>query len=74
MESAQLLKDARFTALIQAMVRAVPRDKTKGAFLQPLAGSLDRLCVAYLPEIELPPEQDLASLVEQGDLFADPSA
>lgn len=68
MDSANLTNDTRFLALVQALVRAVPRDKAKGDFLQPLAKSLDRLCVAYLPSIVLPLEISVDRL-EQGDLL-----
>ena len=71
MDTAGLTGDRQFKALLQAMVRAVPRSTTVkgGDFDQPLAATLDRLCSAFFPEIEMPPiqEDDLAGA--QGDLF-----
>ncbi len=71
MDRTGLTKDNRFLAAVQALVNAVPRGRLKGAFILPLAGSLDRVVTAYLPDVSLPtdPVEDL--LTEQGDLFGD---
>jgi putative DNA methylase len=59
MNSAGLFTDPRFNSLLQAMVRAVPREVTpQGTFLQPMAHTLDRLCTAYFPDVVLPPTED----------------
>lgn len=52
-----LLTDQRFVALVQAMVRAIPRTRMKGKFIRPEADVLDRFCTAYLPLVELPTEE-----------------
>jgi len=52
-----LLSDQRFVALVQAMVRAIPRTRVKGKFVRPEAETLDRFCAAYLPDIELPDDE-----------------
>lgn len=71
MDRTGLSKDSRFLAAVQALVNAVPRVRVKGAFVLPLAGSLDRVVTAYLPEVALPPDPVEKLLTEQGDLFAD---
>jgi hypothetical protein len=47
--------DARFQGLLQALVNAIPRTKTKGEFVRPEAGALDGLRVLF-PELEVPAE------------------
>jgi hypothetical protein len=69
MDRTGLSKDSRFTAAVQALVRAVPRARVKGVFALPLAGSLDRLVTAYLPAVVVPPDPVEEPVVEQGDLF-----
>ena len=71
MDRTGLTKDNRFLAAVQALVNAVPRVRLKGAFILPLAGSLDRVVTAYLPDVTLPPDPVEKPLTEQGDLFAD---
>ena len=71
MDRTGLSKDNRFLAAVQALVNAVPRVRLKGAFILPLAGSLDRVVTAYLPDVTLPPDPVEEPLTEQGDLFAD---
>jgi putative DNA methylase len=69
MERTGLSNDSRFTAAMQALVNAVPRVRSKGAFVLPLAASLDRVVTAYLPQITVPAEPVDEPVVEQGDLF-----
>jgi putative DNA methylase len=71
MDRAGLSKDGRFIAAVQAMVNAVPRVKVKGSFLLPLAGTLDRIATAYLPNVLVPAEEVQPPEVRQGDLFQD---
>lgn len=56
MDRAQLLRDPSFTACVQGLVNSIPRTKEKGNWVRPEAETLDRLCTAYLPEIEIPPD------------------
>lgn len=71
MDRTGLSKDNRFLAAVQALVNAVPRVRVKGFFLLPLAGTLDRVVTAYLPNVTLPTDPVEEALTEQGDLFAD---
>lgn len=47
--------DSRFSALLQAMVYAIPRTKIKGRFVRPEAKDLDRLGILF-PDLEFPDE------------------
>jgi putative DNA methylase len=69
-----LRKDQRFTAAVQALVNAVPRVRLKGIFVQPLAGTLDRVVTAYLPAVALPLDDGESSQHEQGSLFSQTNA
>ena len=51
-----LTNNSRFTACLQALVRAIPRTKTKGAWNLPEAELLDDLVNTYFPDIEVPPD------------------
>ena len=62
----RLLRDPTFKALLQALVYAIPRAKTKGKLIRPEARSLDGLRLAFFGEIEAP--QDPEPVVEQGGL------
>ena len=53
-----LTEDRRFTACLQALVRAIPRTKTKGEWNIPEAELLDDLVTTYFPDIEVPPDPD----------------
>ena len=53
-----LTDDRRFTACLQALVRAIPRTKTKGEWNIPEAELLDELATTYFPDIEVPPDPD----------------
>ena len=50
--------DQRFTACLQALVRAIPRTKTRGEWNIPEAELLDDLVTTYFPGIEVPPDPD----------------
>lgn len=69
MDRAGLVKDPRFIAAMQALVNAVPRVRIRGAFVLPLAGSLDRVVTAYLPEVIVPTDSLDEPVPEQGDLY-----
>jgi len=56
--------DARFQGLLQALVNAIPRTKTKGEFVRPEAGALDGLRVLF-PELEVPAEPVIELQAEQ---------
>ena len=62
-----LTSNARFEALLQGLVNAIPRTKIKGEFVRAEARLLDRLVSAYFPDIETPPEPDTGQ--EQEPLF-----
>ena len=47
--------DARFRGLLQALLNAIPRTRTKGEFVRPEARALDGLRVLF-PDLEVPPE------------------
>lgn len=51
-----LTNNSRFTACLQALVRAIPRTKTKGEWNLPEAELLDDLVTTYFPDIEVPPD------------------
>ena len=53
-----LSEDGRFTACLQALVRAIPRTKTRGEWNIPEAELLDDLVTTYFPGIEVPPDPD----------------
>ncbi len=69
MDRTGLAKDGRFLALVQALVNAVPRVRTKGVFILPLAGTLDRIVTTYLPGVVVPPGPAEELVPEQGDLL-----
>jgi len=59
--------DHRFEACMQALIRAVPRSRTRSGWNVPEAELLDRLVRAYFPSIEVPSD-DVTELVEQQTL------
>jgi putative DNA methylase len=59
-DRAGLAQDGRFLACLQGLVNAIPRTRVKGAWVRPEAETLDRLCVAYFPDISIPPDQTAA--------------
>ncbi len=74
MDRTGMSSDNRFQAVVQALVNAVPRVRTKGTFVLPLAGSLDRVVTAYFPDVTVPADPVEELLAEQGDLFSTTSA
>ncbi len=54
LDRASLMNESRFVACLQGLVNAIPRTKSKGEWVRPEAGTLDRLCAAYFPDISLP--------------------
>ncbi|MCY4120689.1 MAG: hypothetical protein OXG72_07185, partial [Acidobacteria bacterium] len=65
LDARDLAGDERFTDCLQALVSAVPRSKTRGAWNVPEAGLLDRLVTACFPGIDIPVQEEPAELVEQ---------
>ncbi len=65
-----LTNNSRFTACLQALVRAIPRTKTRGEWNLPEAELLDDLVNTYFPDIDVPPDpgEDPEQLA-----FGDPS-
>ena len=53
-----LTEDGRFTACLQALVRAIPRTKKKGEWNVPEAKLLDKLVTTYFKDIKFPPDPD----------------
>ena len=53
-----LTEDGRFTACLQALIRAIPRTKKKGEWNVPEAELLDDLVTTYFPAVEVPPDPD----------------
>jgi adenine-specific DNA methylase len=53
-DRAALASDPAFLAALQGLVRAIPHTKAKGEWVRPEAGTLDALCAAYFPEIDVP--------------------
>ena len=61
-----LTDDARFCALVEAAVQAVPRTKTKGELNVEEAGLLERLVLAAFPDIPIP---EVSDELTQEELF-----
>lgn len=57
LEQRRLIDDARFRALVEAAMQAIPRTKTKGELTVEEAGWLERLVLAAYPEIPIPPDE-----------------
>ena len=51
----RLAEDSGFRALLQALVKAIPRTRIKGRFARPEAEDLDSLAVLF-PDLEFPPD------------------
>ena len=51
-----LTNNSRFTACLQALVRAIPRTKTRGEWNLPESELLNDLVTTYFPDIEVPPD------------------
>lgn len=54
MDGHSLTNDPDFLNCVRGLVNAIPRTKASGGWLYGEAELLDRLCVAYLPDIPLP--------------------
>lgn len=67
-DRAGLQSDAAFRACLQGLVNAVPRTKLKGEWVRPEAGTLDRICSLYFPDIDIPPDTMVPIAGEQGEL------
>ncbi|MBC7227471.1 MAG: DUF1156 domain-containing protein [Thermoflexales bacterium] len=52
-----LMGDATFRACLQAMLNAVPRTRVRGKFVRPEAEVLDRLRLAFFPDLEVVEEE-----------------
>jgi adenine-specific DNA methylase len=70
-DRAALQSDAAFLACLQGLVNAVPRTKLKGEWVRPEAGTLDRICSLYFPDVDIPPEAVVLAVSEQGELDFD---
>jgi putative DNA methylase len=70
-DRAGLQNDAAFRACLQGLVNAIPRTKQKGDWVRPEAGTLDRICSLYFPDIEIPPEPNVPTTGEQVELDID---
>jgi putative DNA methylase len=55
-DRAGLAQEGRFLACLQGLVNAIPRARIKGTWVRSEAETLDRLCAAYFPDIEIPPD------------------
>ena len=65
LDARDLSGNQRFAGCLQALVSAVPRSKTKGAWNVPEAELLDRLIAACFPEINIPAEEEPQEIAEQ---------
>jgi adenine-specific DNA methylase len=54
----RLATDARFQALLQALINAIPRTKEKGRFLRPEAAALHEIAFLF-PDLQIPPDPDV---------------
>jgi putative DNA methylase len=60
-----LLTDSTFRACLQAMLNAVPRARAKGKFLRPEMEVLERMRLAFFPDLEVPEETEPPPKMEQ---------
>jgi putative DNA methylase len=65
-DRAGLASDARFLACLQGLVNAIPRTRTRSGWARKEAEILDRLCAAYFPSIQIPPDPDVAEALDLG--------
>jgi putative DNA methylase len=65
-DRAGLANDARFLACMQGLVNAIPRTRTKTGWVRKEAEVLDRLCAAYFPAIQIPPDPETAEVLDLG--------
>ncbi len=69
LDRAGLTNDTRFLAVLQGLVKAIPRTRSKGEWVRSEAGLLDKLCAAYFPAIEVPAADESPQAPTQGDIF-----
>jgi adenine-specific DNA methylase len=67
LDRAGLQNDAAFRACLQGLVNAIPRTMLKGEWVRPEAGTLDRICSLYFPDIDIPPDLTVPITVDQGE-------
>lgn len=65
-DRAGLANDARFLACMQGLVNAIPRTRTKAGWVRKESEILDRLCAAYFPAIQMPPDPETAEVLDLG--------
>jgi putative DNA methylase len=65
-DRAGLANDARFLACLQGLVNAIPRTRIKAGWVRKEAEILDRLCAAYFPAIQIPPDPEMAEVLDLG--------
>ncbi len=65
LKGAHLLNDPAFKSAIQAFVNAIPFTKEKGKFTRPEADILQKLCLAFFEDIELPKEEEAPAIPTQ---------
>jgi putative DNA methylase len=65
-----LASDGRFLAALQGLVNAVPMTRLKGDWVLPEAATLDRLCTAYFPDIDVPQEPETEVFTQESLLGA----
>jgi adenine-specific DNA methylase len=65
-DRASLANDVRFLACLQGLVNAIPRTRTKAGWVRKEAEILDRLCAAYFPAIQMPPDPETAEVLDLG--------
>jgi hypothetical protein len=54
--------------MFAGLVNAIPRTRLRGEWVRPEAGTLDRICSLYFPDIDIPPDPILPTAGEQGEL------
>ena len=69
LDKSNLLSSENFRDAVQALVNAIPRTFLQGKWVVPEAGLLDTLITAYLPEITLPPKEEIKPAAEVPTLF-----
>ena len=65
-DRAGLATDPRFMACVQGLVNAIPRARMKAGWVRKEAEILDRICAAYFPAIQIPPDPEMAEVLDLG--------
>ncbi len=60
-----LMADSTFRACVQAMLNAIPRAQAKGKFVRPEMEILERMRLAFFPDLEVPEEPSPPPKMEQ---------